>query len=471
MKKFLFADLHCHPTLKPFGKSFSKRTKNSDIWHRKKPNVFSKYLNKVFGITKFSQTDFHTMAKGGVKIAFVSLYPFEKGFFKNSFIPNKVLALISSFITSIGYKRVRYIQKHTDYFKDLLNEFEFLNSSREDFVYNGETFSWNYLTTSKDLDFNNGFDNKILVIPTIEGAHVFNSGLSIFGKITDEDEILKNIYKVKKLSKPPMFITFSHNFNNDFCGHAPSLQPLGFLVDQSVNLDLGFSELGFKVLNTLLNQSNGKRIYIDVKHMSLKSRLQYYNFIEKKYNNSVPVIVSHGAVTGQSLKSISGRLSSNIFSEDSINFYDEELMKIAKSKGLFAIQFDAKRLADKAAVNKNFVKNNNQSQLKKSTEIIWNQLRHIAEVLDKNGFYAWGTTCIGSDFDGTINPLSNIWTSEDFNAMANQLLVFVEDYLSKKNKLIENRNSSESPIKIVKNFTINNVVSFVNRYYVYESTS
>jgi hypothetical protein len=103
--------------------------------------------------------------------------------------------------------------------------------------------------------------------------------------------------------------------------------------------------------------------------------------------------------------------------------------------------------------------------LKKSTLIIWNQLRHIAEVLDAKGYYSWGNTCIGSDFDGTINPLNGIWTSLDFNDMANELLVLVIDYLSKENQLEQKRNFLEDPVEVVRKFTYVNTRNFVLHFY------
>ena len=239
MIQFQFADLHCHPTLKTFGKSFSKSKKKSCIWYCKPPNYFLKLFQKISGITKFSQSDFKTMSKGQVRIAFVSFYPFEKGFFRNPKINNKVVAKLASFITSIGYNRVRFIQKHSNYFDDLINEYNFLLDSNKAFNINGKTYHWEFFKTH----FYNYNDtkNKVLVIPTIEGAHVFNSGLSKFGKPLIESDILANVQKVKKLSYPPLFVTFAHNFNNDLCGHAPSLEPLKGFVDQSKNLDTGFS--------------------------------------------------------------------------------------------------------------------------------------------------------------------------------------------------------------------------------------
>lgn len=463
MRKFQFADLHCHPNLKTFGKSFSNskrdRVLKSNFWYSKLPNFFTKWMHRILGITKFSQSDFTTMAKGNVKIAFVSLYPFEKGFFTNPYINNKLYAILASFVTSIGYHRVRYIQNHLDYFKDLMNEYNFLQLISK----TSNKFKWSCGFVESITDITNSLENNFIsIIPTIEGAHVFNSGLSKYGKPIDEQEILSNIIKVKQLPYSPFFITFAHNFNNDLCGHAPSLEVLGALVDQSENLNAGFTSLGLKVLHLLLDNRNEKRIYIDVKHMSLKSRMEYYHILKTEYNNSIPVIVSHGAVTGTDVCGDStSTLNPEYFSDDSINFYDEELIIIAKSCGLFAIQMDEKRLVSPHVIKKSLFKNNKTANLKFSTLIIWRQLQHVAEILDANGHDSWRTCCIGSDFDGTINPLEEILTATDLNRMANELLNYVENYLSKPNSLSQNRNKNITALQVVENFTITNAENFI----------
>ena len=467
MIKFQFADLHCHPTLKTFGKSFSNSRKSS-VWYKNSPNFFSKLFQKISGITKFSQADFCTMAKGNVKIAFVSFYPFEKGFFKSPYINNKIVAVIANLITSIGYNRIRFIQKHQSYFTDLMNEYNFLLNSKTIFKVKNETYCWE-LSSPNNVLKSKKKDNKIFVIPTIEGAHVFNSGLTEYGSRLNEEELLINIQKIKSLKYPPLFITFAHNFNNDLCGHAPSLEPLKGLVDQSKNLDSGISLIGYKVIDELLKNDNQKPILIDVKHMSLKSRLEYYKLIETKYNNCIPIIVSHGAVTGRSLFGKSkGSISAEYFANDTINFYNEELVSIAKSNGLFAIQLDAKRLAPKHLIKKPLFKQNKNEALKNSALIIWRQLQHVAEILDAEGLPAWETCCIGSDFDGTINPLNEIWTSRDFNKMANMLVEFAEDYLQSHNDLKLKRNRDLDPKDLITNFCINNTIKFLKQQQEYD---
>lgn len=338
--KFKFADFHCHPILKTFGHSFSTKGDDtidkSHIWYRHPPTTFTKTLNALTGLTKFRQADFTTLSKANVRVVCVSMYPLEKGFFTNDVMRGPLWAHFADFVISIGYKRVRHLQKHTDYFSDLVNEYDFFRNCCTDLKIEGQTKKWRLVRSWSEVEKILDDDHCIAVIPSIEGAHAFNSGLTSYGRPTQELEMLKNIEVVKKWEYPPLFITLAHNFNNDLCGHARNLDRLGPFVNQFENLNTGFTPLGIKVVRSLL--SNTKRpIFIDVKHMSIKSRREYYDFVKNEYGDKVPVLVSHGAVTGVDFSYNQNTfIPSGIFSAEDINFFDEELVTITKTGGLFS---------------------------------------------------------------------------------------------------------------------------------------
>ena len=131
--KFQYSDLHCHPNLKTYGHSFSRgrSSKKQSVWYYKPPQFFTKLLNVALGITRFSQADFTTLSKGGAKIIFASLYPFEKGFFMNAAGRGPLSAWLSNIITDIGFQRIRNIQQHTNYYQDLEKEYNFLKNSQK----------------------------------------------------------------------------------------------------------------------------------------------------------------------------------------------------------------------------------------------------------------------------------------------------------------------------------------------------
>jgi microsomal dipeptidase-like Zn-dependent dipeptidase len=470
MKSHSFADFHCHPNLKSYGHSFAQNTsplfKRSNPWHYQPPDVIDKITNSITGLSRFSQADFTTMSRGNVRVALISLYPFEKGFFISGSLNGPVAARIANLITSIGYKRIRHLQTHTDYFTDLMNEYNFLKKSQKQFEYKQKKYSWSFASNWNKIQDILKNENQIAVIPTIEGAHVFNTGLEKYGRKSLETEVLNNVTKVKQWDCPPFFITLAHNFNNELCGHARSLEQLGPLVNQFDNINNGFSKLGIKVLHSLLSTENGKRIYIDVKHMSLKSRKEYYNILSYDYNNKVPVFVSHGAVTGTGWLGNNNILySKNIFSSSNINFFDEEIIYVAKTNGAFSLQFDSNRLAKRSALRTFPLGISERNALNISANIIWAQLRHIAEILDRNNLFAWGTTTIGSDFDGTINPLNGIWTAEYFSKLMEKLLVLSSNYLKNKNKLTVTENKKITAEELVELFAIRNALNKLQIFY------
>ena len=130
MKKiFVFADFHCHPTLKTYGHTFENSKygyKRRNIWFKQNNSFLRKLICQFVGLTKFSQADFTTLKQGNVKIVTASLYPFEKGFFINLAGRGSVSAFLANIITGISYYRIRNIQKHTNYFQDLEKEYLFL---------------------------------------------------------------------------------------------------------------------------------------------------------------------------------------------------------------------------------------------------------------------------------------------------------------------------------------------------------
>lgn len=465
MRAFNYIDLHCHPNLKAFGHSFSNQYHPSvDIWYTKKQDFFTQKIYEKTGITKFSQTDLSTMSRANGKVALVSLYPFEKGFFHNPYVWNSLAARLANWGIEIGYERIRHIQQHSSYFEDLQNEYLFFINSRKENRVDGILKSWKPLKNIEDLNKNLTTENEIGVIFTIEGAHVFNTGLEDYGARLDKGEILSNIKKVKNWEFPPFFIGLAHNFNNDLCGHARSLQRLGNLVNQEKNLGIGLTYLGRDVVRELLSKSNGRRILIDLKHMSLNSRIDYYRLLEEEYpNESIPLIISHGALTGRSIRN--NEVSSpivNIFNEAELNFYDEEIIKLVQSGGLFAFQMDLNIHVDIRRVKGLFKFKNINQHLEISAELIWSQLQHFAEVCDRSGLFAWGNTCLGTDFDGSIYPFPAILTAEALEPLSKELEKLADNFL-KKSRLSVRENYAILGNEIVERFFFTNTVQFLQK--------
>jgi microsomal dipeptidase-like Zn-dependent dipeptidase len=312
--------------------------------------------------------------------------------------------------------------------------------------------------------------HTIYVVLTIEGGHVFNCGLQMMGLRASETEVLANVDRVKQWETRVFFMALAHHFDNELVGHAESLTGIvGNLCDQSDGLNDGFTPLGLKVLRRLLDNSGGRRVLIDLKHMSVKSRNEYYHLLENEYaGEAIPLIVSHGAVNG--LKSADeqveeGFTHSGKFQVKDINFFNDEIVRIGRSGGLFGIQLDERRLAGKQEVRESGSNLSRRKMLFKKSKLVWNQVQHIAEVLDRNGQFAWGNACIGSDNDGMVNPLNGFWTAEDFPLLDSYLEKHAYNFMvSPEAKKLSPQNRLTAD-EIVERFMHSNAWEFLRRYF------
>jgi len=452
-----YVDLHCHPALKPLGKSFksspkgvnhkNSRKRNS-IWKYNPPSLTDKLLNYLSGLTKFSQANFTSLAKGEVAVVCASLYPIEKWFFVNKINKEVIKDIAANFATGVGRKRVNHIQGLKDYYEDLLLERDFYQQLSGKVISIGkEKFSYQIVRSYEEIEAIQNKPNSelvtVCVLLSIEGLHVLNSDIE--GPL-DEAKIMSNLMDLKQWDISPFFVSLAHHFWNHLCGHAKSFSGIvEKFVDQSEGLNTGMTDLGWKVLNELLSTENGRRIYIDIKHMSTQSRKEYYEFLDKHEEyKELPIIVSHGAVNGfKSFDDPSSGESSVVaeLNPVDINIFNHEIVRIAKSKGIIGLQLDERRLASEASL-KNIKKSKRRGKiLHYRSKLLWNQIQHIVELLDANNLFAWDCIGIGSDFDGIIDPLNGYWTAEEFPYMESYLerhaYKFVSSFNSKvpSNKL------------------------------------
>ncbi|POY38428.1 peptidase M19 [Solitalea longa] len=468
--KNVFADIHCHPTMKSYGQSFnreqgtnSSRTNDrSSIWYYDPPNLSDKLLNFVGGITRFSQSNLTALGYGNVGLICASLYPIEKLFFNNHLGSGKISDVVNNFITGVGKKRVDFIQSSADYFTDLEQEYAFLQQL-DGKIYTIDNQKYRYVIVKsyaevESLLIENDPVFTIAILITFEGCHALGTGMDPVNKPSEEALILSNLDKVKNWPHKPLFVTFAHHFYNELCGQAKSLKGIvGTVCDQSYKLGEGFTELGKSVARKLLDNTNGKRILIDIKHMSRKSRLEYFDMLATEYSNErIPIVASHGGVCGN-------ETDRHFFVDEEINFYDDELLLIARSRGLFGVQLDERRIASKAELE-----NTKGSILRKKilynwSRLVWRQIEHIAILLDANGLFAWDIQCLGSDYDGIVDPINGYWTSEEFQFLDDYLLKHAYNFENNGMKNLHLEHNKIAAEQIVNRFMSLNVQEFVSR--------
>ncbi|MDB5120004.1 MAG: hypothetical protein JWN56_1222 [Sphingobacteriales bacterium] len=488
-------DLHCHPTYKPMGKTF-KHTKyvqsddpndETSLWNYNPPSITDKILNELFSVTKFSQANLTAAYYGRVWVLSITLGSIEKWFFKNKLGTGFLANIVDNFAAGIGLAGIKGIEITNDYFWDLQNEIDFVIGNDETVIeLDGNFCQYKIVNTFaelqeviqqnidsiEDANRNGGKTVKpitIAIILSIEGLHTLNCGLET---ACDPNTVRENAIALKNLPFKPWFVTFSHHFYNELCGQARSLSgTIAKLCDQSKGLGQSFTDLGREVLEILLNEEDGKRIFIDIKHLSPIARVEYMKRRQEldPENKIIPIIISHGACTGLpdmgSTRSEYPELGNN-FCSDEINFYDHEIIEMVKTNGIFGLQLDERRVANKEAIRKtknSFFKN---KIMHYRSELLWNQIQYIAELLDNNGFPAWQHVAIGSDYDGIVDPLNSFWTIEQYENLKSHLERHAFNYLQNEiNRLQLAQNRNITADQIVNNVFQMNAWDFLKRWY------
>jgi microsomal dipeptidase-like Zn-dependent dipeptidase len=474
-----YIDFHCHPALKSYGKSFNDHPigvhspnvhdKNS-AWYYDAPDLFDRGIQLFTGISKFTQADFSTLSFGNARLICASLYPIERGFFKNNLGQSIVSDVVDNFITGVGRARVNSVQGMVNYFEDLQREYDFYKQLHDQWVNTvSGRFKYILVRNYAEIEKYNGHPDQehlIFVIISIEGMHVLNPDID---KTPVESEFLDHVAAIKRWEYPPLFVTFSHHFYNELCGHARSLTGIvGKATDQSHGLGTGFTPLGRKVLEALLSKQNGSRVFIDIKHLSAQGRKEYLKILEDNYaNENIPVIVSHGAANG--LRSMDNKVmdstpTAHKLLQEDINFYDEEILAVARSKGIFGLQLDERRIAN-AQTLKDVKHSLFMNKIRHyRAELLWNQVQHIAELLDRNNLPAWDCMAIGSDFDGIINPLNGFLTAETFVHLEEYLERYAYNYMQDAGKKLQSYNQISAD-KIVHRIFHSNGLDFLQRVF------
>lgn len=487
-----YVDMHCHPAVKPYSWSKIKGTHSvkdrkdkTSLWMQDPPKGCDKPLNRWLSLTRFRQSDFTTLTEGNVRIISACLNPIERGLFTVRWPFKFIGKILLRFIMLVGYKYIELVKKEKrSYFEALQEEYSFY--LQEEGPQGEDQRQYRLTRNFHEIQENLEASNIISVFFSIEGCHVFNnSGLK---PCFPEEKVIENIRKVKKWKYRPLYVSIAHHMNNDLCGHAKSLTPLiEKFIDQNKGLDAGFTCLGKKVLEILLEKEG--RIYIDVKHMSARSRYEYYKILDTKYKGvPIPVLVSHGAVNDRaSLEDAvycrespedpmddHGSQAEDVefeFNKGDINFFDDEIIRIRATGGFLGIQIDERRLC--SAEQKKLTKRKKRcsAQLYHQAGLVWKQIQHIAEVLDKKGEFGWGTATIGSDYDGIVDPPNGFWTSKEFGKLERCLVDHAEDYFNEysDNKLTTDSNKlkdCQDPARyVIDLFMRGNAMRFLNEFF------
>jgi len=217
-------------------------------------------------------------------------------------------------------------------------------------------------------------DNLINVFLSMEGAHcllpcAYPKPSTEALSAAEEADTLSNLESLKNRNEIRiLWMNLCHFTNNPFCIHAFGMpndrkQYKGF-IPSSARFK-GISEFGKNIVRKSLENNagpneNSNRILIDIKHMSLYSRLDYYKMLETEYaGENIPIVCTHAAPAGMSIgqrfhtpgsnapqlkvKRMKG-IGANYFNPCSINLYDEEIRWIVSKGGFITVSLDQRIL-------------------------------------------------------------------------------------------------------------------------------
>lgn len=422
-----YADIHLHPTTKPM---LLKGVESP--WQ----NVDEADNDARRGRTaRVTQSDFQKLFQGNVRLAGAYLI-----------VPERYI--YSKLMTSPGVI-ARYFGMDIPTARDVLNkapfqllkrELAFLKKNLKDPDSGREAVivqDFKHLvTTLQD-------PNKLALILGIEGAH--NLGFEYHGPDFPVEGKLYNFKNRVEPAEDPTYdmaaervawmkknhihwFTLNH-FVYNHLGTMPKAAELtgwkkiGHNPFRSLHLAgsyRGLTHLGHCVVEECMRQG----IFIDLKHADAATRHQTY-YLARRYGR--PVVASHVGVSGRdtNLRSNTHQMlqpedfpadrikSRERFNPWDINLHDYDIVAIHELGGLMGLILDERILASQA-VQKDVATGKADAYTP-----LFNQIEHVYKTLRKASVPApecLDSLCLGSDFDGFIEPIQHVVTAADFRA-------------------------------------------------------
>ena len=443
------ADIHIHSSIKPYNSEYAHELSLWDNIHHSCEEGSSKIFVKGGAeIPKYSQANFENLVKGNVRLVYLSLTPIEYEMRHPRFVKNKD-KLQSTMVCLTGMEVAqKFIEAESiNYFEDLVENIQYVIDQQSiQHPIEGETYSFEVVKNKTHLDQILADDHKIAVMLSIEGGHAFGHSTK---KIKDykseayENLILENIDWLKgnstlendgkKLDYPIWFVTLNHFMYNGLMGHARTFNgKQKVFFNQNKKMNDGFSPLGQKVIDRLLDKESGRRILIDVKHMSIESRKSYYAYVHERRlkGDHIPIIASHVGISGISWdsklfnkKDKNKKNKNSLLDNWTVNLANEDIQEIYQSGGLLGIMLDKYKI--NGNLGKKLLKKTEEGSIQRKELYIKIIAANILQVVhcikDKK---AWDIISIGSDFDGMISAIEFYDTSSSFPTLREDLIQF-----------------------------------------------
>ncbi|MGK7395005.1 MAG: membrane dipeptidase [Candidatus Cyclobacteriaceae bacterium M3_2C_046] len=472
-----YADLHTHSTLKTFLTAERAAFKSSPY----------KTLIHPVEVLR-SKASLEQAIKGKVRLLVNICSPMER-----PMGAGLLLSVCTPLLSQVNYRFMnRIFQRKIEYFELLQAEISHLLKAEKkypDLI--------NILEPGSSLQ-----SNKLNIIMAIEGSHSFENS----------HNLLDNFIKMKLSGYRFLYLTLVHLARSAVCNHAyaikqiksPEFKPAG----------KGISALGYQMIKEAYDDQHGPPILIDIKHMSLYARLQFYRFRKENHYQTFPIIASHCGVTGISYHRIHEYIKDHRFENEldrvtyfkptgigsyflnpaSINIYDEEIIEIIESKGILGFSLDQRILGygnfevdyfygeefseilkwnriDREDLGNTHLKNQfkqlkNQLSLNKRSlhlRLLCNNILHFVKI---GGEKAWRHVCLGSDYDGMINPVNNCKNLSQYPSLEQDLNDVLPKMIALHNAQFPQQQLAEEGLETkINQLMYQNLVDFVGRHY------
>ncbi len=478
-----FFDFHCHPSLKqllsPAGEDLTPwhdlkvKLKIGKLFGRETEIGINGLFNNVFN----SQSNLKQMQRAGVNLAGIVIYSIENKI-AQGIMERKVAS--SGKINLMDPVKFHALEKGDHYYDWTKTTMDALvNNPSPPAGIAPKNASFKFINNINEYDA--GDTNTVHGILILEGLHNFcNDPFSA----TAEADFNINFEDFKQRYNTKIFaVNIPHMQDFPAANHAFGMQ----IIKEELFYPTGsgFTDWGKRLIKKLYDE----KILIDLKHMSFYARTQLIAQRGLQGFDDVPLICTHAGMAGchsddrykylntrPKLQNgvwrirhhkLKGSVQDTAFNLSSINLYDDEVVRIIRSKGLIGISLDQRILGfptDSVAYQLNdypydqeyishseaeiffrgyndpadvpfYVPGENiltgdEAQVHGENSVEYhyyyflNQVFHILQVAKKAGISikeASSRICIGSDFDGLINTLDCCQSAEELDGFKSYL--------------------------------------------------
>lgn len=454
-KPLPLVDFHVYSTHKPFK---SRAVLPYNIWEDIEHDCaqgLSEELQVAFANRwKQSQSNLVKMIRGGVTLSKQVIAPTEAQLYKNPAFGNASGADYFACITGEQHKRSYFVNSYVPYFNELVEHIRFLQKESEyNFYLNGRSFNSKVIYTVADVEEALNDPTVLGLLLSIEGGHSLAQFYSseenqhYLEQKQFQQEVLLNVARLKGLEPlqadteeyltiPIFSISFSNYFEDGICGKARLLSPeQEAVLGVQTSLGKGFSSTGKRVVQSLCDRKEGRRILIDVSGMSQKSRQWYYDYLrDQRYNkDTIPALASHVGISGLSWNDADytddyAKLmgQEDYFNNREANLARQDILKISESDGLIGIALDKAYLLGPEFQERydRSISNSAERRDIAVEAIVANICRVIFTV---QNIEAWDKICISSKFDGPSQPFDAYSDATKLHQLGDDLLAFFQN--------------------------------------------